>query len=1176
MKEKPGNNLDFTRPDTFESSDAEAAFYTDKKQSNETKIDDYWNEPLTINGVTETRKFHVTEADKNMLAKRAEQGIQDGELSPQARTQINRLRTYPSASEREGQSGMSGVYSIAGNTSSDETKVDFSGMYVITERPAEGDELRPDSDVGKVMLVIPGQPIKQYESMQDLDKALKTQLDSPTERDRLLQYTDADKRTGLSNGGVDLSYKPIKGNVFEDRLESQIKQQKNDAAYLSKQMSEGSITPEEAAQSGETVADSVRSNNDMKPYLVERAERKQDEKNLELLKEALPDWLKERPVGDNEVSAYDSEARQSEWEKERENYLDLAKKAAEKQIEASDATSDIKTLDEFTKEKAKAYLAENGYSDADVNDFKVQVTSITSKTTPSQSKYPHGTSQSTTASSETMSLTSYLQRNNQPLNPGTKTYVQARRYDSDVGGDRPVDLDVEKMSNELNIGKTYPDYLKEQFISPADPTRREKLQEADRAIFERDISQAKLQGTIGKTQDKRGPKWAESVLNHPDPASRPKVDGYTIEANRLSINGEPVSNVYVIGPKEKDSNKSVVLYTPGAPDGKNLREFSDRKELAEALKSPELRDYLLQRVDPGAKGAVSGALTSLGGVSFSETPIEGNFFDAMYVDRVNRTIVNADRATTSNAERGKQSAWNIYNFGLDKVTVLPGINIPVSLGHAGVSFFNAAEAFQRGDSKAALNYLFEGVDRLGNIDSSNAPAPRKGGGIVPSIKKQSGANGVSTYAVEPNDSGRIPSSFAVAKPSDVGEPERGIYSATRDGKKYEYVKIDDQFYNSGQNGQGRYIQDPANPTNRIPLERVGDKWQMAASPLGKKTERPTLNGLNDWLNSSEEFNKDSLRKNSSMIHDVFSEEKNSEPFNRLLDIQVQKNIISRGEREAILSEPDPGARAAKYLGILSARSEDQISQFPGDLKKAVENGDVAKNAKKYISDMDDKSKQDLIDFSERLPGEGQFGKDALTKNWENIGKLFGTDANKDEFKRLLDIQVQKNIISRGEREAILSEPDPGARAAKYLGILSARSEDQISQFPGDLKQAVENGDVAKNAKKYISDMDDKSKQDLIDFSERLPGEGRFGKDALTKNWENIGKLFGTDANKDEFKRLLDIQVQKNIISRGEREAILSEPDPGARAAKYLGILSARSEDQISQFPGQLTQAIGNG
>ncbi|MFJ2991441.1 dermonecrotic toxin domain-containing protein [Pandoraea sp. NPDC087047] len=1177
LRGMPSDDLDFSRPDNFGAPDVAVDFYTARSAANRTKLNDYWNESLTINGATDTRKSHVAEAEKTLLSRSAALGVADGDLSREDQTRIDRLRTYPKAADREGQASMPGVYSIAGSGGSDNTKVDFSGMYVITQRPAAGGELTPSSDVGTAMLVVPGQPIVKRDSMQALTDYVESRLNNASERNQLLNFVDADKHDAMSKGDVTASFSPIAGNVFTNRLESQITRQIEDLDDLAMDMSLAKVTQEQAELRGQKIADSVRANGDMAPYVAQWQDRKQNEQNLATLKAALPDWLKAPPGGDSDASSFAATQRKADWEREREKYLGLAEKTADKQIEASNATSDVLSLDDYTDAYAKGYLTENGFPGVNPGDIQVKVTRSATTVDPVAYQTSAGVTKKTTE--DTMSLPEYLRRNNDPTFTGSYTFVSVKAFSADG---QPMGLNVTRMASTLDVGENYTKYLKDSFFAPSSAARRDSMQQADRAMFEKDISQARLQRAIGETQDKRGTKWAEAILNHPDPASRPKVDGYTIEASRLRIGGEAVANVYVIGPTGKQSMGSVLLYTPDAPHGKTLREFSDRAELSRTLKSDALRDHLLQRVDPGAKGAVNAALSSRGGAFITERPVTENFFNAMYQDRVNRAIINADRATTSNSEVGAQSAWNAFNWGLDFLSPIPIAGQAVNLGQAGVGFMNSAEAARNGDAKAAKEYLFDAVTRVLSTDAGGIPRRRSGGPKAPSpsLNPSPLPNGKTGYQFSENNaeapSWKIPTTFGVAKPRDIGDAERGVYSATRNGQKHEYVQMDGQFYESGQNGKGRYIQRPGAPTERMQIVRADDKWQLTEPPArgllggGNDTPGDRLTSFSNRLQTHGIANSRAFSRVQPELNSYLAADANRTTFTRLVDLAAAEGRLSLEDRAAIREESTPYRQAESFTNRFLSRNGNGASSFPHLLSQAERNGPRARLATTTIGGVAAREHAELTALGNLAT------MDAATfgRRRHDISTSLSLGGNHETFNRLVDLATAEGQLGLADRAAIMRQPSAYERASAFTNTFLSRNGANVSNFPDLVTQAQSNGPRATAAPTTIRGMIEQERSRMEGLPGRLTASGPFDSAGLTRHRADLINLLTADSTRGVQDRFLDTLVANGSLGVADRYQIGRIRNDYERGSRLLDAVHSRVGNAgLASVPDALRQAI---
>ncbi|WP_338510407.1 DUF6543 domain-containing protein [Pseudomonas trivialis] len=88
------------------------------------------------------------------------------------------------------------------------------------------------------------------------------------------------------------------------------------------------------------------------------------------------------------------------------------------------------------------------------------------------------------------------------------------------------------------------------------------------------------------------PQWVRAVIDYPDAATRPKVDGKTVVANTMSFYGAPVQGVTVISSGGRSSR---VLYSPEAPDGIAWRALASQQELETLMNKPEWQAYARAR-----------------------------------------------------------------------------------------------------------------------------------------------------------------------------------------------------------------------------------------------------------------------------------------------------------------------------------------------------------------------------------------------------------------------------------------------------------------------------------------------------------------------------------------------------------------------------------------------------
>ncbi|MDR6504118.1 hypothetical protein J2785_007313 [Burkholderia ambifaria] len=561
MQDKLKDGLDFSYPEVFGDLEEIRIFFKEKVQEHEDSVMEYWNETLTINAATDTRKFHVAEAQKTLLSRLAEIGVQDGTLTKEDQARVDLLRAYPDAGERNGEVGLPGVYAIKLNVplqTGDRTQTEISGSYVITERQSRDSVL--SSDVGVTLLVIPGRPIERFDSMQQMNDTLEKRLNGPAQQSQLLQHVDAKTVKHMSKP-VMLTYDPIPGNLFQNRLESQIDRQRQDLRLVDVEQSFPSIpgTKEYVQARVDEVVDSVRVNNDMGPYLAER--------DLQLVQKAIerewPDWMK---------------TTSAEERAQLQQYAGVNLRA---EGAADHLMQDVASPHDHAREQTQEYLKENFGIDIDPDAIRVNV--------------KHWLSDGATVESTT-SLTTLVQEGPRDTSWGDVTYTVTRSADSPV----PLtDVQLKQTLGELDVRKDYGAAV-ETTYRQADV--KNALADVLDTQIQMDAFSAKMQGHLTQSD-------YDMVQRARDPAKTPAGATTQVSVGSVSIHlpgkaANQMKDALVFRETKADGQvERYILYVPNSPDGQTFYGFNNWRELsatmAEWAVKPEGRQYLQDQLDRG-------------------------------------------------------------------------------------------------------------------------------------------------------------------------------------------------------------------------------------------------------------------------------------------------------------------------------------------------------------------------------------------------------------------------------------------------------------------------------------------------------------------------------------------------------------------------------------------------
>lgn len=188
-------------------------------------------------------------------------------------------------------------------------------------------------------------------------------------------------------------------------------------------------------------------------------------------------------------------------------------------------------------------------------------------------------------------------------------WLDGRRFrvvaDALPAGTRAPDAAVlREIVGEVNLAAGYDTYLRNQLSDTHGSSFREASMRLHAARMRFDAAEARVASWVaGETRrfmddrEERGFRMVEAVLDAPVAATRATVGGHRVTVSELVYKGAVVADVLVIGMKNPASVSRVVLYTPGAPDGRAFREFADRATAArEFLYSPTFEAYLLDRL----------------------------------------------------------------------------------------------------------------------------------------------------------------------------------------------------------------------------------------------------------------------------------------------------------------------------------------------------------------------------------------------------------------------------------------------------------------------------------------------------------------------------------------------------------------------------------------------------
>jgi len=163
---------------------------------------------------------------------------------------------------------------------------------------------------------------------------------------------------------------------------------------------------------------------------------------------------------------------------------------------------------------------------------------------------------------------------------------------------------VRDIARELNLAARFDTYLRQRASDPRGRSFRHAAMRLQHARMRVEAVEARMAMHLSDEtapflddREERGFRMVEAILDGPAAATRRTVGDHRITVRQLVYQGAVVSDVLVIGVRDARSSSRVVLYTPGAPDGRSFREFSDRATAGrQLLYAPAFQEYLLRRL----------------------------------------------------------------------------------------------------------------------------------------------------------------------------------------------------------------------------------------------------------------------------------------------------------------------------------------------------------------------------------------------------------------------------------------------------------------------------------------------------------------------------------------------------------------------------------------------------
>ena len=572
--------------------------------------------------------------------------------------------------------------------------IPFAGVLVLTQRPSE----TPDTTSGPVLLGIPGQGLMKFESSAAYTEALQQLFDTTAQRDLLLMHVARDRRERAANidNALDAAvspfrYEEISGPEWTRLMQSLLNQKIQD------------ITNVLAATRTTTPTDTLAATFDLSGMRHQREQL--------LLQQFLAP-----------ASASDKEA----WFKELTHYRNAALK-----IQGSGFPGMHQYLDPgFLTRYARDHLREQIRNDLklEVDPDQVIVTThelLMAYTSRGDLPAPPRARQTEKVPTHS-TLTELALANTRMLdqNWGNELPVKTR------GGTALPQLTqayLTRIIRAANIGQRYKEFLQSRLLdSPEGKAREKAYVDFSRARLQLDVREARIRGDI--TAD--AAQWVRSTMTTtPLQINQRSVYAQHLQIDRSTLNGillfgtpPPVtlsSGMTRVEINSRVGTPKIVLYTPDAPDGKNLREYANRTQMVDDfINRSEMREYLRERIERSRQNEIDRMLQAgVDAPRVRSEAVDGNFLQVSYRTGVAHIIDDAETRTTDNDEADRQARWDKISHALDIAGILLPLklSVPLSLIRLGHALHSANAARVRGDSDEALAGFINGISLALNV-----------------------------------------------------------------------------------------------------------------------------------------------------------------------------------------------------------------------------------------------------------------------------------------------------------------------------------------------------------------------------------------------------------------------------------------------------------------------------
>lgn len=702
----------------------------------------FWHAQTPLTG-TRTRKAWLQEKLSELLTVESQLLSFDGTLIPDHRVLIDHIVRYPTVTARGALPAFSrpAVYALALKTEDDPALADLAGAFVITARDGTGADdaagayaipvktaavqISASADAGTVVLYTPSGGLTGFTSLKALHDEIERRWRSTSEFESLLELLSTQdlKRVLTWDKGpqapLGLVFTEIEGSLFEHLFSAHDQQREQNIFHVLLHSANRSVT-----QISEGLA-----------HVVDYAHRfKQanalNARSVKRIALKAREWLLKANSADRQA-----------WLDASEHYRLMSLLANENGEPSAEQFGDKPFLLRYAREQLQQHIQAHYGLNVDPDTVLITVTTaergagpVIPPTAWAPTSYTAVNSLSRTGptirlSSTTRTMTELALENVSKFDIDYALTARVTTVHSSDTAAAPLNAaQIKAIIRTVNIGDNYPAYLHDALIdSPKAVARRETAMRLMHAQMQVDALEAKINGDFSPDRVDRGYRWVEAALKAAEnPELTATFEEHALATFQLLISEATVRGVLIFGtpathpidstlvmldiiaPPPHFPVKSLVVYTPYAPDGKRFREFESRQHFARHfLGNPQLLDYFVSRVSQGNKARVRLLLEQgLRAPDIKLIPIAGNFIEQACLAEARHGIANAEALSTSTSEINQLTVWNSIETVVDVVTMLLPLKVtaPIALGRSLMSLWRFIDALKRDSQREAIGH----------------------------------------------------------------------------------------------------------------------------------------------------------------------------------------------------------------------------------------------------------------------------------------------------------------------------------------------------------------------------------------------------------------------------------------------------------------------------------------